>query len=102
MAGVVCETEVRRFIHEFASYTKVEQKKEAYEAGLVCKEFAEMSDPAAELNEQYVAAVHAACRALFTLDKKFFRAEGLHIVCMLETFEEMKEALEEIDSFFAA
>lgn len=102
LAGAMFREEAERFAHSFSVWTKMADLKEHYEAGDVSFSIAEMDSPSEEITAKYLNSVHAACRSLFLLDRKFYMREHLHIVCRLENLEEMVNALEEIESFLEA
>lgn len=102
LAGTMFSDEAKRFAHEFTTWSKMADLKGRYEEGIVSFSIAEMDCPEKEITEKYVHSVHAACRALFVLDRKFYNQEHLHIVTKLENLADMESALEIIDSFLAA
>ena len=102
LAGTMFEEEAKKFAHAFAIWTKMAEVKGNYENGDVSFYFAEMDTPQKEITEKYVSTVHAACRALFALDRKFYIKEHLHVVGRLENLADMEKALGEIDYFLSA
>lgn len=99
LAGVMFKEDAKNFSHAFLIWSKMAHLKECYEAGDVSFSIAEMDSPSEEISAKYVNSVHAACRSLFLLDRKFYMSEHLHIVCRLENLEDMVNALEEIEAF---
>lgn len=85
------------FAHFYGICKNAQNKNEKYLSGIRNFDFAELSDPERQLQEQYEKTVKLAINKLFTLDRAYFKNSGEHICCRLENFSDFQEALREID-----